>query len=635
MMAITDKQQRLKQKLTRGDIRAIDFAFAMFIADEYPLEPEPLIDIAAYLSFQSGLQHVCVPIADMQFSLFPSFADIEDLKSFVEVSPAILCLSDAENQAERVANYPIIFQGSAFYLQRYWVYETSLIQHLSRLNDQTHDYDRKRITPLLEVLFPGETAKDDEIDWQKIAVTVAAMNPVTFITGGPGTGKTTTVVKLIALLQQLSKEEGKQNVMIKLAAPTGKAAARLSDSIALAARYLPAHLSEGLDIRSTTIHRLLGANYQSIHFVHDYKNPIHADLIVLDEASMIDLPMMSKFFAAVPSACRVVLLGDSEQLASVEVGTVLNDICALSERISPSTAFIQTLAQITQVDLSNMMRAYNKLDDMREKANPSRLVNGITRLYKSHRFDAKSEIGQLAQAVKTKDVSSVFGLLNSSISTQLRWFQSNELENLMHDVLPLLIAYCHAVVAGDLKQAFALFKQQQILCSHKSGRWGVEQVNRRIEYELAKRAILVFESQSYSGRPIMIARNSSAQNLFNGDIGIIANDPINGNLLKAWFETNDGEIRGILLNQLPEHETVFAMTVHKSQGSEYDKVVLCLPYEKAKHIHLTRSLLYTGLTRSKSELTLFASKEAVTTAISTDVKRGSGLANRLALNEAT
>jgi exodeoxyribonuclease V alpha subunit len=133
----------------------------------------------------------------------------------------------------------------------------------------------------------------------------------------------------------------------------------------------------------------------------------------------------------------------------------------------------------------------------------------------------------------------------------------------------------------------------------------------------------------------MIARNSSAQNLFNGDIGIIANDPINGNLLKAWFETNDGEIRGILLNQLPEHETVFAMTVHKSQGSEYDKVVLCLPYEKAKHIHLTRSLLYTGLTRSKSELTLFASKEAVTNAISTDVKRGSGLANRLALNEAT
>ena len=172
-----------------------------------------------------------------------------------------------------------------------------------------------------------------------------------------------------------------------------------------------------------------------------------------------------------------------------------------------------------------------------------------------------------------------------------------------------------------------------MIYSHKAGRWGVENINRRLESELSKRGLLLRETGNYQGRPIMISRNSPAQDLFNGDIGIVAKGSGDKTLLKAWFETSEGKLRGILMNQLPEHETVFTMTVHKSQGSEFDKVILCLPHEKGKLSHLTRSLLYTGLTRTKSKLTVCASLEALKKAITTEVKRGSGLTQRLLSND--
>jgi exodeoxyribonuclease V alpha subunit len=628
----TDKSSnRLKNQLIRGDIRAIDFAFSEFISNQYQQESQALSDIAAHLSAQSGLQHVCVSIGDMQFALSDSFHDIEALKTFARESAAILFLPNSSNCIEDTQNYPIIFQGDAFYLQRYWVYETQLISHLSRLTAVSSAAEVNMIQPILNELFPPKLETCQDIDWQKIAVAVAALNPVTFITGGPGTGKTTTVVKLIALLRELAKQQEKAQMTIKLAAPTGKAAARLSESIASAANNLPAHLSEGLDMRCTTLHRLLGTNYQSIHFSHNDQNPLHADLIVLDEASMIDLPMMSKFFAAVPAHCQVVLLGDSEQLASVEVGTVLNDICALSPKELPSAGFIRILAQVTQYDISQLKLGYADRREFIDTPERSNLVNGIARLHKSHRFDAKSEIGQVARAVQMKDVTRAIGLLERRSLASLHWVQDDDLQNLVEDVLPVLIEYCDEVASGDFKQAFKLLKKQQVLCSHKLGRWGVENINRRLELELAKRSLLTLDSGMYQARPIMIARNSPAQNLFNGDIGIVAQDPLNKDLLKAWFETNDGEFRGILMNQLPEHDTVFAMTVHKSQGSEFEKVILCLPHERGRLGYLTRSLLYTGLTRSKAKISIFASKEALKAAILTDVKRGSGLTDRLSI----
>ena len=302
------KNAGLRHRLASSEIRAIDLAFAEFIAEQYATEPTFLADIAAHLSFQSGLQHVCVSLFDMHAALDPSVIDIDDLVSYTQASPAILCLSDRDCDINNTINHPIIYQGGAFYLQRYWVHETSLICHLCRLSAQKQQSDHALIGRLLGALFPTADDVRQEIDWQKVAVAVAALNPISFITGGPGTGKTTTVVRLIALLQQMKRQQENRRLKIKLAAPTGKAAARLSDSIAMAISSLPASLSDGLEIRSTTIHRLLGANYQSIHFSHDSRNPIHADLIILDEASMIDLPMMSRFFAAVPSGCRVVFL---------------------------------------------------------------------------------------------------------------------------------------------------------------------------------------------------------------------------------------------------------------------------------------------------------------------------------------
>jgi exodeoxyribonuclease V alpha subunit len=290
----------------------------------------------------------------------------------------------------------------------------------------------------------------------------------------------------------------------------------------------------------------------------------------------------------------------------------------LSEQVNPSASFIETLAQIANVERRQLMQAYSRVSMQETQDSSPQLINGVTRLYKSHRFDAKSAIGQLANAVKEKDVSLALGILNERDSP-INWQQSERFEHLIDDTLPVLEAYCHAVIAGDLKRAFTCLRRQQILCSHRKGAWGVEQVNRRIELALAKCSLLALETTSYRGRPIMIAQNSSVHHLFNGDIGIIAEDPDNKTLLKAWFETPDGQLRGILLNQLPAHETVFAMTIHKSQGSEYDKVVLCLANERSKLIHLSRSLLYTGLTRSKTQLTVFSSKEALKSAILTDV----------------
>ena len=629
----------LEKWLEGSFIRPIDYAFARFVADEFQPVSDELICIAAFLSSQSGSQHVCVPVYDIQNLLLDTFGHKYDVPALIESSVAVVSIAKDVNDKECVKNHPIVFQNNALYLQRYWTYETSLLLRLSQLANMRASGDASEnkqdkiadIKELLLILFPEDDSAEGGIDWQKVAVAVAALNPVTFITGGPGTGKTTTVVKLMALLQGVRKRRGQSPLMIKLAAPTGKAAARLSESIEQAKGRIPENLADELNIRCTTIHRLMGTRYQSIHYTHNQQNPIHADLIVVDEASMIDLPMMSKFFHAVADDCQVVLLGDSEQLASVEVGSVLNDICMLAEGAEPYLDQAEKLAEVSGYSLEALKQSQKRektIDGSGKVERYSRLASGITRLYKSHRFNDRSDIGQLAKAIRLKDVNKALGLLSGPDAETVKWYPSSSLRALVDAGLPNLIDYCQAVELGDIKKAFSLLKKQQILCSHRRGSWGVEKLNQLFELELAKRSLITPDSKFYQCRPIMVTQNSHEQNLFNGDIGIIAFDH-NGETTKAWFETGDGELKSVLTNRLPEHETVYAMTVHKSQGSEFEQVLLCLPYEQSRKMHLTKSMLYTGLTRAKRQFTLFGSSDMVKASILTEVKRGSGLSDRL------
>jgi exodeoxyribonuclease V alpha subunit len=559
---------------------------------------------------------------------------------------------------------PIILQGGKLYLQRYWQYESQLAVIIREKSTKKLDLDITAVQALLGDLFDDEHDKitNQVLDWQKIAVCIAASQSVSFITGGPGTGKTTTVTKLLALLQGLAAKKGKI-LNIQLVAPTGKAAARLTESISAAKLKLPTVLQANLPEQCQTIHRLLGAKPQSPYFRANASHPLHLDVLVLDEASMVDLPLMAKLFAALPKDAQIILLGDQDQLASVETGSVLSDICAASNfhgdnmndpynaLLAYSDSMQQLLAKlISAVASSNLQTVADKTTQQSSitgnatQGNATQgnvIQDNVVKLLKSHRFGENSGIGQLAKQVKAGQVDKSFSLLNDEQFTDINWHlpvqgtsqtvATEILKTLIVKLLPIYQQYTQAIHQGDLRQAFKYLHQQQVLCAQKTGYWGVAQLNALIELELHKQGLIDNSKDFYIGRPVMLSKNDHQLKLFNGDVGIVMADPNNTALTKVWFVTPEGELRGLLPSRLPSLETLYAMTIHKSQGSEFESVYLCLPLISANNQGrgLNRELIYTGLTRAKQYFMLFGEQKALSLSLSQQCVRGSGLAGRL------
>jgi len=515
----------------------------------------------------------------------------------------------------------ILDRKNRLYLYRYWDYEKKLSQSIiHRSREDIRDLDMVRLTDGLKRLFPQN--QDNEVNRQMVAAYIAAIKRFCIISGGPGTGKTFTMAKILALLLELS---GKKRLKILLAAPTGKAAARIAESIEDAKKTLnsPPDIIAAIPSEAYTIHRMLKTIPGSPYFYHTHENPLDADVVVVDEASMIDLALMSKLFWAVPFDARLILIGDKDQLASVETGFVLGDICDRENVHTFSGCFCKKFEAVTQ----------QKMDlPVKECKDKAGLYDCMVVLKKNYRFTGSSGIGELSRAVNRGEAHKVLGLMKNN-PDQIFWKKISQPHDLLRSLGKKVIkGYSDYLNTDDPYRALELFKRFKILCAVKIGPIGVNAVNRLAEQVLTREGLIAPDRPStnpwYKGRPVLITRNDYSLRLFNGDMGITLPAPgSNSKDLYVYFSGDSGELRRFLPYRLPEHETVYAMTVHKSQGSEFDHVLLILP--DRDYPVLTRELLYTGITRARKTVSIWATEDVLKTTISRKIERTSGLKDAL------
>ncbi|MER2296660.1 MAG: exodeoxyribonuclease V subunit alpha [Pseudomonas sp.] len=659
----TDLLQLLDRWVERGWLRALDRAFVSFLEERAPGSDPLLLLAAALASHQLGHGHVCLDLqqtlAEPDFALslppegdaltgpllLPSqlLADL-DLRTWLQRIAASTLVADGDAPGQQAR--PLVLSGQRLYLRRYWSYERQIDQTL-RLRLSQSEAAPADLPARLAQLF-DDGALPGQVDWQKLACALATRAGFSIITGGPGTGKTTTVVRLLALLQAPAVEQGRP-LRIRLAAPTGKAAARLTESIGQQVERLQvtAQVRGHIPTDVSTVHRLLGSRPGSRHFRHHAGNPLPLDVLVVDEASMIDLEMMANLLQALPPKARLILLGDKDQLASVEAGAVLGDLCRDAEegRYSPATqAWLELIG--------GQSLAASGLEQGDAQRNP--LAQQVVMLRFSRRFGEGSGIGQLArlvnrqQAQAARDVLSmppadVFGLA-------LRNEQDKALDRLILDGLDrgsegpqgyrsyLRTIGRHRPAPGTAfddprweqwaANVLHSFEDFQLLCAVRKGPWGVEGLNERVARVLHNAGLIDNQQLWYEGRPVLVTRNDYGLGLMNGDIGIALRLPDEQGqaLLRVAFPRNDGGtgVRFVLPSRLNEVETVYAMTVHKSQGSEFSHTALVLP--DALNPVLTKELVYTGITRAKHCFSLVEPRQGVfEEAVLRKVRRISGL----------
>ncbi len=508
----------------------------------------------------------------------------------------------------------ILDDKKRLYLYRYWDYERRLIDWVLGPGSGELHRDPNLLKKGIQSLFPASDA--NAIDWQMVAALAASTRRFCVVSGGPGTGKTTTVARILALAVFLGTDA--DPLRIALAAPTGKAASRLEESIKNVFRHLPLDeaLKERIPRQASTIHRLLGSRRHSPYFRHDQDHPLAADLVVIDEASMVDLALMAKLVVALPAHARLLLLGDKDQLASVEAGAVLGDICGSSNLAAFTPGFCERCRAVTGVA------------PISPAAETSPLVDSLVELNRNYRFGEDSGIGGASRAVRRGEAERALHLFAEQGSTDLTWHPlpaprefARDLQRACRDALE---AYLEAV---DLETLFAAFSNHRVLCAVRRGPYGVETVNALIDHYVRRRLGISRAARWYPRKPVLITRNDYGLGLYNGDVGIAFPDPAANGSIRVYFQEPDGHWRKIHPHRLPEHELVWAMTVHKSQGSEFGDVHLVLP-ERDSPL-LTRELLYTGITRARRRVSLWASEAVFRNAVLRRIERSSGLRDAL------
>lgn len=484
------------------------------------------------------------------------------------------------------------------------------------------------------------------INWQQVAVSVASRQNFSVISGGPGTGKTTTVTKLLALLieqhllltldrnpdkESATNKNEKQRVLkIELVAPTGKAAARLTESIngALATLDAGPNIKALIPTQASTIHRLLGVIPKRNEFKHNSDNPLHLDVLIVDEASMIDISLMAKLLSAVPEHAKLILLGDKDQLASVEAGAVFADICqGIADGPSYSVGLNQWLTSTLGYNMSELSGSGKQVN--------SEISDNLCLLQKSYRFGQHSGIGQLAKAVNESDLALLKQVWQQGYGDISLYrggdHSSNELSHLVvNGYQPYLKAAAEVSTMADVVAVLNLFNKFQLLSPLRQGKVGVDALNFQIESKLTQHQFInISQGSWYVGRPVMVQQNDYQQQLFNGDVGIVLPDITDpdSQQVRVYFKMADGEIKSFLPSRLPRVDTVYAMTIHKSQGSEFEHVVMVLPDTWSPL--LTKELVYTGITRAKSRFDLFSSIAVLKKSTLSYTERSSGLARLL------
>ena len=573
----------LKELHDQELIADIDWHFARLIA-RFDGRERPEVALAAALaSVQTRRGHVCLdlkqcaggplaavledPLVDRPISPY-TLPDLDGWRSSLLASPVVAGPGCEEKS-------PLVLDDAGrLYLARYRSAETGVADRLvemARAEERIPGVDAR-----LDRLFD---AKDGD---QRRAVDAVLRRRLCVVTGGPGTGKTFVAARVIALLldMRLAKPD-----RIALAAPTGKAAQRLQASVSAQMESLSATIPalRAYRVDASTVHRLLyGARNGSLPF----------DAVILDEASMVDLPLMSRLVGVLPADARLIVLGDAHQLASVQPGAVLGDLCAAA-------------------------------------AVPGSPLGGcVQALTVSRRFEKESGIGRLADAIVAGDAARTLGALTDERDPQ------TELQPLADTRAFEHLATRHAIEswAPSLRNPLETpFPERRILCAHRHGPFGTHRFNRLVEDELRQRG-LVGREEFYPGRPIIVTRNDPATRLSNGDTGVVVDEGGGGR--RVWFpelDTPDGKRFEVSPARLPEHDSFFALTVHRAQGSEYDEVAF-IPGPSDSRV-VTRELFYTAVTRARAKAVVYGSEECVTGAVARSTERVGGLESRLVSEE--
>jgi len=577
--------KHLQQACRAGQLPDIALHFAGLLHRLDPNADESVLLAGALAGERVISGEVCIDLARLANS---TVFDSDDAPG--------MSAPDLDLWQQALKNSPLVSDGTAtaplvvtpegrLYLYRYFELERRLAELITQ-RTQICDVsiDSIQLEAALEALFADDATSVD----QRNAATLAVHNRFTVISGGPGTGKTATVVRILALLSRLELVAPKRML---LCAPTGKAAARLREALAdTLAAVTP---GDALPTDAVTAHRLLGWRPGKKPRYHAMR-PLNCDLLVLDEASMVDLVLMVSILEALPAHARLILLGDRDQLASVEAGAVLGDIC----RAADSGPLADTLAPLTH----------------------------------NWRFGTHSPIAALASAVREARVTDALTLLDDPASAQVSLQAAQEdaaLDALLAEqVTPVYAEVARLVREGaNAKAVFEKLGSLMVLCAHRTGPRGVTDINRRVSVQLGAGGALSPGLPAYPGQPLMVTRNDTALGLFNGDIGVVMPDADSPGRLQAVFIDTAGDEHAVSLGRLPEHETAYAMTVHKAQGSQARQVVLVLPIQLSPV--LSRELIYTGITRAEQSLEIWAAHEVLAGAIGRSAQRVTGLADRL------
>lgn len=657
----------LRQWQQSGWLNGLDIALARLVTaptedtDQAANADSILAMMTALLSYQVLRGHVCLDLQQLLdqphglLSLSPaqlkqmeetnvvtpasqlSQLQLEEIEAILRTSTAVTYMATSETAEQalsldtaKAVNTPLVYAAGALYLRRFWLYEQGISYEL-RGRMKSSAMQRRSggaLRGLLNELFPVQKADPEaspleQVSWQKLACANTLRSRFSVITGGPGTGKTYTVVRLLALLQRLAMTDHGQSLRIRLAAPTGKAAARLKESIqsALTAMLQDRQFASWhetlrqIDSDSSTLHKLLGTQQQTRAFRHHSGNRLNLDVLVIDEASMVDIEMMDAVLSALPKTAQLILLGDKDQLASVEAGAVLGQLCAGAEEGHYQAESFDYLQSVSDAKLPLQLFDAHGPDYLQH----------VVMLRVSRRFDGRSGIGHLANAVNAGDIERLrellpqqqsarpftdIHLLSAPSSTTAQESEASLLEALR----PLCVAgfkrYWHTIQqrpdqhANDdsidrwAREVLEAYTHFQLLTPLREGIFGVAGLNQQIERWLT---FMPKATLWYEGRPVIVTQNDYSLNLRNGDIGMVLKWPRDGRE-RVVFIDSDGRLRWILPSRLRQVNTVFAMTVHKSQGSEFAHTVMVMP--SVDNPILCRELVYTGITRAATQLTL-------------------------------
>ncbi|MEV6286100.1 exodeoxyribonuclease V subunit alpha [Kribbella sp. NPDC051770] len=481
------------------------------------------------------------------------------------------------------APFPLRLDETRLYFDRYWREEEQVEQDLRRQTTRLAPViaNEAALTAGLDRLFPGDSYVE-----QRAAAETAARQWTTVLTGGPGTGKTTTVAGLLAVLAEQAELAGERRPWIALTAPTGKAAARLEEAVRreMSDRLSPEDTARLGDFHARTLHMLLGRRPDSSsRFRHDRTNRLPHDIIVVDETSMVSLTMMARLLEAVRPGARLVLVGDPDQLASIEAGAVLADL-------------VDGLVAGGHIEAAELRT--------------------------SHRFG--SEIGELALAVREDRADDVLTVLRGGDERVVFVEDEDPRERLREAMLPDVLAIRRAAEAGDADAALAAVDRHRLLCAHREGPWGVQQWNRTVERWITEETEDPLWDTWYVGRPVLVTANDYALGIYNGDVGVTIRRPDGS--LRVCIAGARGR-RDFAPSRLGNIETLHAMTIHKSQGSQAAEVTVLLPNEESRL--LTRELFYTAITRAVDRVRVVGAEESVRLALTRRALRATGLRQRL------